>query len=452
MRTMAGFVFFSVLVACSMHHVFAIDCSSVNLEEVMSCDDCIRCGGYWCNKPREKDDVRCSSTLNDNWCPGHIEELPVIPEETLEGTAINPSYKAITVKVNKPSSRIPFRYDWPSNSHPKVDITVINSTQSKNIEVVERNTDCNNGKCISLVSVKTDADFCSASSGKYEFLNVKVQVENVTEEARLKYHVPCACKCSDKVERNSEICGGKGDYSCGACKCHKGWTGKYCQTPPVCDKRRGDVQCTNLYTDVECSGNGYCGPCDSCICYDKGEGSQYFQEIDACADLCMIINFNCELCLHDKPEGLCSECTEYDLSIHKYNKTLAAEVDEQDRKVWVQCQDTFEGCSIKYLAMRDSTEALHVMKINSCNGIQDSIVAGNVNITLPTVLGVIAIIAAATAVAGYMVWKAKNAPMPLAASHYQELEGPENSAGINPLYKAPTSSYNNPLWKGAAKV
>lgn len=55
MRTMAGFVFFSVLVACSMHHVFAIDCSSVNLEEVMSCDDCIRCGGYWCNKPREKD-------------------------------------------------------------------------------------------------------------------------------------------------------------------------------------------------------------------------------------------------------------------------------------------------------------------------------------------------------------------------------------------------------------
>ncbi|XP_028159187.1 integrin beta pat-3-like [Ostrinia furnacalis] len=399
--------------------------------------------------PDHEHEVHCSARLNDNWCPGHTEALPTIPEETMDGATITPNYRALTIKVNKPSTRIPFIYSYPNNSHPKVDITVINSTQSTNFEIIERNTDhCIHEKCTTHVSIKTEPDFCSANSGKYEFLNVKVKVENVTGEARIKYHVPCACKCSDNAEKDSKICGGKGDYACGVCKCHKGWSGKYCDVPPVCDNRRGDLQCTNSYSDVECSGNGYCGPCDACICFDDREGSQYFQKDNACADLCMIINYNYELCLHDKPEGKCQD----HLNIDPYNKTRASETDEMNRKVWVQCQDLLDGCNIKYLAMRDANDELHVMKINSCNGVQDSFVTGNVNITLPTVLGVIAIVAAATAVAGYMVWKAKNAPVPLAASHYQELEGPENSAGINPLYKAPTSSYNNPLWKGAAKV
>ncbi|CAH2988523.1 unnamed protein product [Chilo suppressalis] len=449
MRTMAGFVFFSVvMVASLLPQVFAINCLNVSLENIMNCNDCIRCGGYWCNKPREKNSEHCSAHVNDNWCPG-VEEVPAVAQESVPSTLTSLGRYPVTAKVDKSSPRISYNYEWTVATKPNVHITVLNTTQTDNVQIFEK-TDCSNGKCITHLSVQPETNFCLPDSGKFEFVNMKIRVDNVTEDATVKYHVPCACACSDKVERNSPTCNKNGDFSCGVCSCKRGWSGKFCdiKEQPKCDDRRGDLQCTNPYKDyVECSGNGYCGPCDSCICYDDREGSQYFQTDNFCADLCMTIASMCEPCLRDKPLGKCADCSY--LTIQAYNRSLLEQRDDYNRKVWVKCTEKIDECNYNYAAMRDANDDIYVMKISNCNAISEAVAGGGVNPTLPIVLGVIALVAAATAVAGYMFWKARNAPLPLAASQYQELDGPEGSTGINPLYKSPTSSYNNPMWKGA---
>ncbi|KAL4715200.1 hypothetical protein ACJJTC_012247 [Scirpophaga incertulas] len=450
MRTMARFVLFSMLVACSLRDVFTINCQSVGLETVMNCNDCIRCGGYWCNKPQENE-PHCASQRTDNWCSNDdsLEKLPKIEEESVAGDTITPSRYAVTVNVDHVSPRVPFQYNWDSSVRPSVEVSVINTTQTARVGIVEKETKCKNGQCITHISVKPETDFCLSRGGKYEYVNMKVRIDNLTEESVVKYHVPCACACSDNVEKNSPTCNKRGDFSCGVCSCHRGWSGEHCETKekPKCEDRRGDIQCTNPYKqDVECSGNGYCGPCDTCICYDDREGSQYFQTDNFCTDLCMSIANQCESCLYDRPLGKCPDCN---LTVRNYNESLLSDRDDLNRHVWVKCKEVINDCTVEYAAMKDEYNHMSIMKINSCNSIAEAIGGANVNIMLPTVLGVIALVAAVATVAGYMVWKSKNAPMPLSASQYQELDGPEGSAGMNPLYKSPTSSYNNPMWKGA---
>lgn len=99
----------------------------------------------------------------------------------------------------------------------------MNTTQTKNYDSGELKTVCENGQCTTHVTVVPKPNFCLDDGSKFEYLHMKVRVENVTEEAAVKYHVPCACACSDKVERNSHKCNGNGDFSCGVCNCHKGW-------------------------------------------------------------------------------------------------------------------------------------------------------------------------------------------------------------------------------------
>ncbi|CAG9784615.1 unnamed protein product [Diatraea saccharalis] len=124
MRTMAGFVIFSVVVASLLEQVFAINCLSISLEKIMNCNDCIRCGGYWCNKPGEKNGEHCSAHRHDNWCPGvgNLEELPAIEEtkDSTPGDIISPRRYAVTANVDKPSPRIEFIYEWSSQTNPSV--------------------------------------------------------------------------------------------------------------------------------------------------------------------------------------------------------------------------------------------------------------------------------------------------------------------------------------------
>lgn len=99
-----------------------------------------------------------------------------------------------------------------------------NSTQNFNIEINEDgDTKCDNNNCTMTIAAMPRRDFCSATGSNSEFAYVKIKITGLSEEVLIKYHVPCECNCSRKVEQNSKFCGYNGDYSCGVCSCYAGW-------------------------------------------------------------------------------------------------------------------------------------------------------------------------------------------------------------------------------------
>lgn len=66
---------------------------------------------------------------------------------------------------------------------------------------------------------------------------------------------------------------------------------------------------------------------------------------------------------------------------------------------------------------------------------------------VPIVFGVLALVAAAVAVGGFMMWKHMNAgpPIQLNDPEYTNIDAEDNT-GENPLYKPPTSSFKNPTY------
>ncbi|KAM3962754.1 uncharacterized protein ACR2FA_003136 [Aphomia sociella] len=433
---MAVTVWFVFVLFC-IQQVFAIDCTK-SMEEIKNCDECIRCGGIWCNKPKVKGNHQCSMTPADNWCPGQIEQLPTIPERKEDGKYLKPKYVQGTTKINVHNN---IKFEYVTTSDSKANVSIVNSTQNT-VKLYKDIPDCVNGQCTTEVQFTVETDFCSLNSGTHEYFEMNFHVDNGTEDAKMSFHVPCACECSKKVERYSENCNGNGDYSCGVCKCHEGWSGEYCDKEE-CNSARGDIPCKHPLRSEECSGNGKCGNC-GCICDRNKEGSQYFDKENYCADLCLI-TYECDACL-DKPAGRCPDCPS--LVLKNYNESLMTETDEFHRNVWVKCEETVDDCLIHYAASKNALNDILVMRINSCDPVAAGVSQG-LKVTLPVVLVAAALVCAAAGIA-YMMLKNKPGPMPPTSAQYQELDGPKTRVEENPTYKSPTTSYNNPMW--GAKV
>ncbi|VVC97299.1 unnamed protein product [Leptidea sinapis] len=366
---------------------------------------------------------RCEKQLYDSWCPRHHESTIFQKQISESGPNINPKYTLSNVKIGTEESLT-------------VDF-VVNSTQNSDFHV-EKLTKCQDGICTTTVQVSPDVNFCLADGQKSEFFNVKLNVEGIVEEAVMKFHVPCACACSDIVEERSPKCNGRGNYSCGVCT-----TGKFCETA-ICEKKRGDMPCTDsARSDLECSGNGVCGDCDECECFTNKLGSQYFDKDNFCADICLVTN-DCDECFQNPIPGRCDLC-DFPLFRQTYNQTLMKEKDDFNRDVWVRCNDTMNGCNMVYAAMKDASGDTFYMMIDSCEPVHEEQVTGSVNVTLPVVLGVLALVAAVMGTAGYLVWKNRPPPMQPLDPMYQNI-GAEDCTGENPLYKPPTSSFKNPTY------
>lgn len=99
---------------------------------------------------------------------------------------------------------------------------IVHSTQSFNFELKKYNQKCSGANCIVTIEAKASKEFCNVTGGVTETVEVKISM-GLSEEARVKYYVACACACSGVVEINSPACNRNGNLSCGACTCNPGW-------------------------------------------------------------------------------------------------------------------------------------------------------------------------------------------------------------------------------------
>lgn len=128
---------------------------------------------------------------------------------------------------------------------------------------------------------------------------------------------------------------------------------------------------SNLTWQVECSGNGFCGPCETCECYTEQPGSQYFDKDNYCADLCLTVNTNCDSCLRTPGEH-CDDCRS--LFFTGYNRSALERRDQQNRSVWVRCNETLpDGCYVEYAAMKEGEETV-VMVTSFCDATAGAVV------------------------------------------------------------------------------
>lgn len=427
-------VWFSVLVLVSVQQVFGNVCSKDNSE--LNCNECIRCGGNWCN---EIGSTHCVTTLEDGWCPNDQEMLLDMEPMSKAGKKVSPVYAERSLYVLKPDR---MDIEYVATDELPIKMGISNTTQTSKFHIRTYDTKCRDNKCRTTIEATPLQDFCSATGSTAEFVFVTISVGHLAN-VTVKYFVPCACECSLKVDTNSATCNGHGDLSCGACKCHPEWTGEFCNTP-ICPKGRGDVQCTNPdFSYAECSGNGYCGPCETCICYTDRVGSQYFDQEEYCADICMISS-QCEDCLLNSTAGDCESCV-HNMIVQNFNESVRETKDHLNRNVWVACNETVNDCHIDYYARKAEDKTIYLMIERTCNDINSAPIVATPKVSI--ILGVLGILAAVAAIGGVMLWKHMNAipPVPLNDPQYQNIDA-EDCRGENPLYKPPTSSFKNPTY------
>ncbi|XP_072937301.1 integrin beta-6-like [Epargyreus clarus] len=430
-----GKVLLLLAVMISVGQVFS---DFIGSEDVGSCDKCIRVGGSWCNDPDlEYTSDRCVDTERDDWCPMHKEILQSASDE-VEGDLLSLKYSRRTLTSGNVDE---LNIKYKSTIERAVTITIVNTTQTNN-SVVEAYTICKRKvDCVTTVEARL-GNFCLPTGGVSESFTVEVNIEGIPETVTIDYVAACACPCSEKVEVNSSFCNGRGNFSCGVCTCQDKWSGKNCDS---CASNRGDVQCLHtLRTNVLCSGNGKCDSCE-CVCYPYGVGSQYYNPKEFCADICLTTSVYCDHCLRNVTRGQCAGCS-YPLINQPYNETVTKERDSLNRSVWINCNETFDdGYNVEYFVMKDESGDSYFMIVEK-TPVNAAIGGGGGNTTWQ-ILGVLAAAAvlAGVAVVGYVAWKNRLPAPPLTDFEYQNI-GAENSTGVNPLYKPPTSSFKNPTY------
>ncbi|XP_026323925.1 integrin beta-6-like [Hyposmocoma kahamanoa] len=460
-------MFHAVLVLLSFQYVYARDCDPDAIAYIRNCDECIRCGYKWCEQPQPFEQ-RCFKD-GDKRCPGHTAELTYKPLKTVSTSkVIDPTNWIQYIAVGS-GLALPMKLKFAPTINHEINIHITNSSVSEelysNFELTSESIHCDIDWCYLSIGALPTQEFCPASGSEDEFITFNISIGEKGPMTVAEYHVPCACACSKNVDKNSSKCNNHGDFSCGSCACHDGWKGENCsrqeipetmgyqkmsetlqiaERPVVKTCDRGDIPaCTPVHSNEECSNNGFCDCSDTnnprCHCDTSKEGYYYFDAY--CTDICTTTNFH-DSCLMTNDIGPCKDYSQIYTEVK--NKTLLTETDVLGRKIWIECSLNNDGCVIQYAAMKEDHE-IRVMILDHCGTNQDAVVGGKVNVTLPVVLGVIALVATAAAVAGYMMWKQRTPPLPGSDPQYTNIEA-QDSTGVNPLYIPPTSSFKNPTY------
>ncbi|XP_053766590.1 integrin beta-4 isoform X2 [Desmodus rotundus] len=95
---------------------------------------------------------------------------------------------------------------------------------------------------------------------------------------RMDAEIICdVCSCELQKEAESPYCSGHGDFMCGHCVCHEGWSGKTCSCST--GSQSDTLPCLREGEDKPCSGRGEC-QCGRCVCYGDGRYEGHFCEYD----------------------------------------------------------------------------------------------------------------------------------------------------------------------------
>lgn len=402
-------LFFTIMTIITLNE--ARDCN--NETSITNCDDCFRCGGIWCY---DKQIPECKIGNEDNICSEKRESISTISQPDAE-----------QLMVQKTSKK---DLHFKSNQQLTPKLKISSSSQTNNVISEYDDVFCIDQMCEVTLEVTPKTDFCLNNGGSSE--QFMLNVSYGAESQLLKYEVPCACGCSEHGTINASDCHRRGDLKCGVCLCHEGWQGRRCEREKCPHKipQRGDIpDCTK---DSDCYGNGECH-CEQCRCNMQLDGARYFD--NHCRDICSITR-DMDVCITNV-----SKCN--DLDLEPFNETKLYERDIDGSVLWIKCNITVDDCLIQYATLKER-DLYRVMIIKDCE-VEAAAVAGGVTLTVPVVLGVIAIVAAVAAAAGYMMLKNRPPPLPFTDPQYQDINA-DYCEGENPLYKCPTSSFKNPTY------
>ncbi|NP_999730.1 integrin beta-C subunit precursor [Strongylocentrotus purpuratus] len=128
-----------------------------------------------------------------------------------------------------------------------------------------------------------------------------------TENLVLNVKALCECDCSSsEQEPNSTKCNFHGTFTCGACMCNEGRSGRTCECDTV-EAEGLDPSCVQPNSTVECSSRGTC-VCGECECDTRGDPNRIIT-----GEYCQCDNYLCprsggEVCGgSDKGTCLCDE-------------------------------------------------------------------------------------------------------------------------------------------------
>ncbi|XP_013200614.1 integrin beta-PS [Amyelois transitella] len=442
---MAPIFFFMVLITIPIQWIFAFNCNSVEYETIMDCDQCIKCGGHWCISPGPNESHCSRLSFGETRCTSYNEKeiFQFFPRQQQDGnktSIIRPVSFEDSIKVSDGERN----KEFSTPSKVNIDVTPIDYLGSTpDVKLVKKK--CDKDTCTQKLVVSLDSDFCSDTGGPVQHFVVPLKIDDVIH-AKGQYSVPCACQCSRNVSVNDAYCNGRGNLSCGVCKCKEDWRGPRCEQKAPYDEReyvepdtdgscpvRGDISCRHeMRPDVDCSGNGRCEDC--CICDRTQDGWQYFDGNNYCEDICMTTSE-----ILEKDSNLTS------VHLITYDEEVSRRRDSKNRSIWVECEETVNDCKWTYLARKNVRNEIAIMISKKSCPNAEAVVGGGMNVTA---LVVPLVVAAALAMAGvgYYVWQSKGGAPQLNKANYQGLEGPKTRVETNPVYIEPIKSYKNPTY------
>ncbi|XP_039281783.1 integrin beta-PS isoform X2 [Nilaparvata lugens] len=258
------------------------------------------------------------------------------------------------------------------------------------------------------------------------------------------------CECDNRAcrKKDNKLCNGHGTCECGTCKCDTGWTHESAEYP-VCDCNERKDSCLSMNGTVagqqplECSGHGTC-VCNRCSCRGGFTGQQCqdpplnlvsCRQLEPCVE-CLAYNTGPKLDLN-KATNCSDDCS----SIFELSLTNRSEINRNGGERGMQCNSKdLNGCAYQFVYYYD-TMKLRVRSQREkpkCEKI-DIMMIILTTTGIGVFVGVLALIA----------WKL--ATMTFDRLEYMKFMKEQGKASWdqagNPLYKAPTTTIQNPMFQ-----
>ncbi|XP_069770547.1 integrin beta-1-like isoform X2 [Narcine bancroftii] len=117
---------------------------------------------------------------------------------------------------------------------------------------------------------------------------VEIKPLGFTENVEIMLNFVCECECQQKIMANISCPNGNGILECGACRCHEGHFGQFCECSTAeLNSEDMDASCKQDKSSLICNGNGDC-ICGKCVCKKRENPEEIIS-----GQYCECDNFSC---------------------------------------------------------------------------------------------------------------------------------------------------------------